>query len=318
MSKHLKPVQRSEKNQAVQAMRNLVTILSESEDGQLVLLFIQERFGKLDKLMTDEFVAIFWPCVVKFKIDDELQKRDNFFAIDPSCALLREMLNRVFEHVIASVVAYTTNSTASVEAIARVVVESAINTMYILDEDRLSKLSRYFLHYVDNERKEIERWRKSLESLDNAQAKVHEEAINRKASGMDITAAFAEKYAKENDLPLSDRSWPNIAERFRALGMEVEYRTTYASLCSQIHNDPEDLLNYYISASFDNDYIHQYIAFNAARFSRLSLYQGVKFYLEAASRYVSCFDLDEVVPFIDSAKEDIENAALAVIANTPS
>ena len=49
-----------------------------------------------------------------------------------------------------------------------------------------------------------------------------------------------------------DLKWPSIFDRFKETKGEVNYRTVYAALCSQAHNDAEDILNKIMSRVIDN------------------------------------------------------------------
>lgn len=109
-------------------------------------------------------------------------------------------------------------------------------------------------------------------------------------------------------------AWPHkIADRFRLLGFETSYRTVYAAMSSQTHNDAEDLLNlFYIAGSERNELLNK-LEMETINFSRLLMYEGVRYYLEAIHRYAVCFGLDDTIPTLIKGKETIKEMQLKII-----
>jgi hypothetical protein len=104
-----------------------------------------------------------------------------------------------------------------------------------------------------------------------------------------------------------DSKWPTIAGRFKALRLEVDYRTIYAALCSQSHSDAEDLLNYFVFKSLGNQDLLDKVALDTVNFSRLMLYFGVQYYLIAAGSYSIRFGLTDALASIETGRETIHN-----------
>ncbi len=53
------------------------------------------------------------------------------------------------------------------------------------------------------------------------------------------------------DFATAGTAWPSVFDRFKHIGKELTYRTVYAALCSQSHNDAEDLLNALVAGTVD-------------------------------------------------------------------
>jgi hypothetical protein len=94
-------------------------------------------------------------------------------------------------------------------------------------------------------------------------------------------------------------------ERFRLLGLDVEYRTVYAALCSQTHNDAEDLLNYFFAAASGNQELIDKTGLEAVNFSRLMLYFAVKYYITVAGSYAIRFELTTALEAINLGRTAI-------------
>lgn len=74
-------------------------------------------------------------------------------------------------------------------------------------------------------------------------ARVHREEIERKRGGIAQQEILTQEFPRAAGIARPPQPWPKIADRFRALGEEVDYRVLYAAMCSQTHNDAEDLFN---------------------------------------------------------------------------
>jgi hypothetical protein len=124
--------------------------------------------------------------------------------------------------------------------------------------------------------------------------KVHQDAANQKLSRITTLQEFTDTFLSQIGLPTTKTTtdkWPNISERFKILWLEIEYRTVYAALCSQTHNDAEDLLNYIYATSSDNQDLIDKVATHTEEFSRFMLYFAVKYYLTVAYCYAIRFEL---------------------------
>ena len=131
-------------------------------------------------LFQREIPAIYWTVHAKLEVDSALSSKAEALNSKPSFGLLLSMLDRAFEHVEGSIVAFITGSPASSEVIARTVVESALNIMYILDKDLNNGLIQYFSSYINQERKELKRWSELTKKMNEKESKIHHLHINQK------------------------------------------------------------------------------------------------------------------------------------------
>jgi hypothetical protein len=73
--------------------------------------------------------------------------------------------------------------------------------------------------------------------------------------------------------------------------LEIDYRTIYAALCSQTHNDAEELLEYFFATASGIKELIDKTALEAVNFSRLMLYFTVRYYIMVAGSYSIRFGL---------------------------
>jgi Family of unknown function (DUF5677) len=200
--------------------------------------FLQRHSILSTPLAERELSVIYWTVHTKLEIDNALGNHvDTLNQDDPIWALLRAMLDRTFEYAEGSICAYITGSTASSEVIARTVIESAINLLFILVDKRDGNhFTRYLSHYFSNEEKEIDKWLSLLYGQDKDVKEVHQAAATQKQMTLVGLKTYINHALLELGLPTTDKAhkkWPNISERFQFLGLELDYRTVYAALCSQ-------------------------------------------------------------------------------------
>jgi hypothetical protein len=259
------------------------------------------------QLVRRELPAIYWTIRAKHEIDADLgnhtEKLDH---VDPLWGLLRSMLDRIFEYTEGAIVAYATGSTASSEVISRTAIESATNLLFILvDERKGNRLTQYLAHYFDNEQREIDQWLKATSSLAGEAQKVHRLAAIEKRNRISKLQEATDSSLSQIGLPKTEglvSKWPRkISERFKLLGLEIDYRTVYAALCSQSHNDAEDLLNYFFASASGNQELINKAALDTVNFSRFMLYFAVKYYITAAGGYAIRFELTKALEAMNLA-----------------
>lgn len=375
--------------------------MKEFDDSDELLDDFNKRHNiLLTDLVQHEISGIYWTVRAKYEIDSALSSCVDTLMTEPTWGLLLSMLDKVFKHVEGSLVAFITGSPASAEVIARTVVESAVNLMYILDDDRINRLFQHFSYYINQERKKLNKWENLIKDMGEKEADMHRLHINKKRLALDQLETFVNnarnqigikdnclfcwneipvnnnnrliefliqnfevnwiksaKIEKSNDnkiiiisdgmnsisLKLNNKktkvnliindvganefivkmengrlniyeAWPHkIADRFKLLGFETSYRTVYAALSSQTHCDAEDLLNlFYIADSERNELLNK-LEMETINFSRLLMYEGVSYYIEATYRYAVCFGLDDAIPTLIKGKEAIEEMQLKII-----
>lgn len=76
---------------------------------------------------------------------------------EPAWGMIRAMILRGFAHAEAGFVCLATGSVATSEVISRVVLESALNVLYVLEQDRLGRMYDYLAAYIKQEQAELAR-----------------------------------------------------------------------------------------------------------------------------------------------------------------
>ena len=168
----------------------------------------------------------------------------------------------------------------------------ALNVLFILKEDRSGRLYDYLAAYVTQERAELSRWENMLGGMPPAEAEVHRNEIERKREAVDHQATIAKEFADGAGITRPAEPWPKIGERFRVVGSELDYRVLYAAMCSQAHNDAEDLFNIFVLGAISHlnpgqvarEFEMRQKAENAF-FARLLLYRSVEFLFKCVARY---------------------------------
>lgn len=233
---------------------------------------------------------------------------------------MHDMYKRSYEYCCGAAGCFLIAHLPSSEALSRTALEGAVNLHFVSIGDSMGKQIAYFKKYLETERRQNENWKKSVqESNYPVDAKEHHfERINTKETSLDHYEDMLKRSLSLAGVnyDVSDMKWPSIFERFREIGDEVGYRTVYAALCSQAHNDAEDVLNSImarVSANVqgleDALFIEQY------NFSLYMLLMVIKYHVVASAMYLGKFTID--VKDIISLFGEIEKNIILVMEQTP-
>lgn len=244
----------------------------------------------------DDKQAILWLLQTKRSVDTAVASHaDQLVAQgDASWAMLRSMLDRVYEHSAACLVAYFTGGWASLEALVRVTIEAAVTVIYVTRSDRDLRLGQYLNHYFQTARDKIERSDTSVRLEALTQLEWREEIIRQ--------------VANHEGIPIDATGWPtNVFDRFKAVGMETEYRHIYTVLSSQIHSDADSLIDLVVSRCFS---VHEprvaEINANELRYwIRFYIYSGLRYYVMAAHSYAVAFEFVGGIAEIKAVEENV-------------
>ena len=184
------------------------------------------------------------------EIESALENNIKNLEDEESWGFLHAMHLRAKEQAAACIILYSHGYYAPTEALCRTVIEATVNLYYCSLGDTCAMVLSYFKSHIETERKQNKNWALSVEnSAYPEEAKdEHRQRIKNKYEALNqyervVTEAFSQinrNYASASN------TWPSIFDRFKAIGKEVDYRTVYAALCSQAHNDAEDLLNDFV------------------------------------------------------------------------
>lgn len=228
---------------------------------------------------------------------------------------MHDMYSRNYEYCCGVISCFLVGQFPSVEALCRTAIEGAVNLHYVSLGDSIGKQIAYFKYHLITERKQNQNWKTSIERSEYPK-EVKEHHLRKIKEKYD-TLDFYESSLRESlnlagiNFDKANLKWPSIFDRFKEIGNEVGYRTVYAALCSQAHNDAEDILNKIMSRIIDNvsgleeaQWIEQY------NFSLYLLLTAIDYHLLASAMYIAKFSIspDRIVEY----KKEIMDSIILV------
>ena len=261
-------------------------------------------------LLDTQSKAIHWASAAKVLISHGYsQLTDTDLSREPAVGLLLNLLHRAFEHLEASIVALVTGSSASSEALSRVTMELSVTISYILAGPREARLVAFFQNYMDGEQKRLKNWAHSVEAMPVAERGVHEHAIEHRRVGvkeMEHVLELLKREIADSGSILDKHTWPNVADRFEALGEAVAYRTVYSRMSSQIHSDAEETIRCFVVRTCNNQELLGRMAQETIWFTKFLLYFAVKYYLDACLAFARVYGMNQELAKIEYGQSIIE------------
>lgn len=210
---------------------------------------------------------------------------------------MHDMYQRSYEYCCGVLGCFLIGQFPSSEALCRTAIEGAINLHYVSLGDSMGKQIAYFKTHIENERKQNTNWKYSVEQSGylNDTKNHHLECIREKDAALDQYEIMLREslFLAGVDYDAVDIKWPSIFDRFREVDKEVGYRTVYAALCSQAHNDAEDVLNKILSRVIANvegleeaQWVEQY------NFSLYLLLTAFDYHILASAMYLGKFGIN--------------------------
>lgn len=163
----------------------------------------------------------------------------------------------------------------------------------------------YVKDYIENERRENKLWEKSLKASGCSQEEIR--VYMQKIEDKEIALNWYEKIVRGSfneygvDYDAISKQFPNVLDRFKAIGKELTHRTLYKALCSQIHNDAEDFINdfWHQITYFDSgmglvsmSHIQNFQELENKFFSHVMVYNSALFFLESCVMYIARFEAE--------------------------
>lgn len=233
---------------------------------------------------------------------------------------MHDMYKRNYEYCCGVLGCFLIGQFPSSEALCRTAIEGAVNLHYVSLGDSMGKQIAYFKNHLTTERKQNKNWRVSVQESEYPQnVKEHhfQKIVDKEASLDHYENGLRESLALADvDFDAVNLKWPIIFDRFREIKNEVGYRTVYAALCSQAHNDAEDVLNKIMSRIIDNvsgmeeaQWIEQY------NFSLYLLLTAIDYHIMASAMYIAKFDIS--VNELLKCKEQIIESIVMVTEHGP-
>lgn len=225
---------------------------------------------------------------------------------------MHDMYRRNYEYCCGVFGVFLIGQFPSCEALCRTAIEGSVNLHYVSLGDSMNKQIAYFKHHLATERKQNQAWKRSIkESSYPDEAKAYhlqkitekDESLDHYEYGLKTSLALCDV-----DFDAVDSKWPNAFDRFKEIGEEVGYRTVYAALCSQAHNDAEDILNKImaritanVSGMEEAQWVEQY------NFSLYLALTALDYHALASAMYIAKFGIDakEIVELKHGITESI-------------
>lgn len=233
---------------------------------------------------------------------------------------MHDMYKRNYEYCCGVFGVFLIGQFPSCEALCRTAIEGSVNLHYVSLGDSMTKQIAYFKHYLTTERRQNQSWRKSIEDSSYPDdAKKHhlqkildkDDVLYRYEYGLKTSLALCGV-----DFDAVESKWPSIFDRFREIGEEVGYRTVYAALCSQAHNDAEDILNKImarittnVSGMEDAQWVEQY------NFSLYLSLTSLRYHAMASAMYLAKYGIDAKA--IIQLRQGVTDSIVKVIEHGP-
>lgn len=237
---------------------------------------------------------------------------------EESWGLLHRMYEKAAAHTAACIVLLSNRHFASAEALCRTAIEASVNLCYCSPNDSVDRILTYFKSHIAEERRQNRLWSESIKAraVPRAESDEYSRGIRQKEEALRnyeriITQTFAQighSYALVSD------KWPSTYDRFRALNKEIEYRTIYTALCSQTHNDAEDLINEFVHGTSQVPGAHEAQERENQNFARVMVLAALRFLVESAAIYLAKYPIDSntaMLPLLKQAISISEEAACA-------
>lgn len=211
-------------------------------------------------------------------------------------SVLHDMYKKCYEFTSGALALFVIGQFGAAEALCRTAVESSVNVYYASCGDEVGNVIAYFRTYISNERSQNKNWLNSVEQSKYSESEkaYHRDLISSKEHSLNMyEGALRASFSMSGvNYDLNSGSWPSIFDRFSKIGKEVEYRTVYAGLCSQAHNDPEDVLNDLMARIIDVEGLEQSTEIQRYIYSLNMVLTSVLFYVESSTMYLAKFGVD--------------------------
>ncbi len=255
-------------------------------------------------------MVINWTISADILVTHAFERLDeSYFLREPSIGFLLNMLARNFEHVEAAITAFVTGYGTSSEVVSRAAFESSVNILYILAGDKNARLRAYFEHYLVGVDRQIDSWLASASNLPSAEVAAHEQAAQQRRKANEILRELIGEAMNEMVCPeanLGNEAWPKtILQRFENVGLELNYRTIYARMSSETHNDAEETLRYFYGMLHGNEVLEA-MALETVNMSRFFVYWSAHFFIKASIAFAMSYCLDGITPRLKAGLVEIE------------
>jgi hypothetical protein len=217
---------------------------------------------------------------------------------------LLNLLGRIFEHAQAMLVAVSTGSPASAEALARIVVEGSMNVMYLTTLGDSGTLIRFFQSWLSEHDRKLTKWKQKIQGEAYA-GRVSAMIEERRGVvvGLESYLKLVETQCSIDTASLS-AEWPKtLFKRFEALGRETDYYESYHRLSGASHITGEDTLSWLVALNVPIDQRHK-MGLEAWAYSIMMTRIACRFFVEATA---SC-----AIAYGRANNDDLQNCRRAL------
>lgn len=254
-----------------------------------------------------------------FRLEEDtsnaLEKKIERLSDDPAWSLLYTMRERAVEQLSACIALFSHGYYAPAEALCRTALEATSNFFHCANGETCKLVLNYFGNYIKTERDQNRLWLDSVNRSTHPEGdkQFHRKLIDDKEKALDLYEQILTDTFSQIGISYADSSkvWPNTFQRFTAINDEVAYRTTYAALCSQTHNDAEDLLNRFVQGASQDDEYAALLRNENRNFSIHVVLAVMDFLVRATHAYLAKFEL-ETDGRLEKLREDIVELAKEV------
>jgi hypothetical protein len=273
---------------------------------RIISEFLETHNIDVAEAFIEDLDGVYWLINIRSAIDEDLRTRANQLLEEkePTWAITRSMLDRVYEHIEGGFISLFTGAWASVEVICRASLEAAINVLYVLESDTTNRLSQYMYHYFEESLKSIDRYEGLVITISGGS----KAGLNSAVDARNMLAwrrEIIEAIFQHDGIPFGIQGWPKkIIDRFKTLGLEFEYREIYASLSSQVHNDADALIDFMILKALEEHVpkASEKLGSEVFFWLRHFLYRCLEFYSDAAKLYATKYSLVEAETSIEQER----------------
>lgn len=266
----------------------------------------RERIGR------DHASAIYFFESLWEETETSASHRANALVRQPTWGLIHEMIRRSRSHIAATLSLSTTGQIAAAEALARSCVEASVNSMWVMQRDSTLRLKSYFDSYIEEETRQLRLWKEAVVGLDGTAREIHDAEIRQKDRALALYSRFLHSFYKQLKIPTGLKTpFPSIFQRFKDLGDEIGYRTVYMAMCSQAHNDAEDLLNALCIKSRDDAALREALDRENRYFSEYLVFLSLDSHFEEIRSYCRAFGFSEAAVFASVARREAQRLAMA-------
>lgn len=218
-------------------------------------------------------------------------------SVNPYWGTMFDMYEKNYGYCSGAISLFLLAELTSSEALCRTSIEGSVNLEYMSIGDSMGNQIAYLKHYLETEKKQNKSWKESVKQSEesNENKKYHYQKITAKDNALvEYENALRASLELANiDFDSSNLKWPNIFERFKVLGKEVEYRTLYTALCSQAHNDAEDVLNKIMARVIGNiDGMEKAHEVEQYFYSLFYILSTVRYHIYSSAMFVAKFNID--------------------------